>query len=395
MLAVLRLAVFLALSSLYTGIALACQSPPKVRPTIFEETSEGGNYVMVVVESPEGYRNRGYEPTAQDQALLDKYPVSGVYRVGGSTEQPVWPISDRMSARWFFEEDDSVYWIDTSVKPFRVWKDGELIGGPDRKDAVKWFRSPWTWREQCGGYSLYELEMTSGDAGRVIQLRTGEGTEFLYSATTGDEIDASVPQTLHARPATGSENEIAQLLARWSQLAEAGEYEEVGRDFAKHNAEIVVEGCAYLEAAFDDLGGPDWMLRQGLFPAGPGIQATRTNIYSASRLLHELDGQVDLYRIPSGKAAKTLCLGEFDFRDEPPFELENEHGIDVAQQMLGALHQRLDGTPVLASTTWPVPEESDFTEEEEIGALGSATLWSETAEGWRIVAFTRFVLPKD
>ena len=385
----------IALIGFSVSDGLACSTPPKTRPTITERISEGGNYVMAVVESPDRYLNRGYQPTAEDQALLEKYPVSGVYRVGGSSEQPVWPLGNLLGARWFFEEGDSVYWIETSVKPFRVWKDGELMGGPDWKNAVEWFRSPWTWRDQCGGYSLYKLEMTSGDSGRVVRIRTGEGTEFLYSATTGEEIEANVPQPLPPQPATGGENQIAQILARWSQFAEASAYEDLSSDFAKHNAEIVVESCAYLEAAFDDLGGPDWMVRQGLFPAGPGIQATRTYIYSASRLLHELDGQVDLYLIPAGKAAQTLCLEKFDFRDEPPFELENEHGIDVAQQMLGALHQRLDGPTVLASTTWPVPEDSDFAEEEEIGQLGSATLWSETDEGWRIVAFIKFVLPKD
>lgn len=394
MLTVLRLAVFLALSSLSVGIALACTMPPKARPTILEETSEGGNYVMVVVESPERYRNLGYEPTAQDQALLDKYTVSGVYRVGGSTEQPVWPISDRMSARWFFEEGDSVYWIDTSVKPFRVWKDGELIGGPDWKDAVGWFRAPWTWREQCGGYPLYELEMTSGDAGRAIKLRTVEGTEFLYGATTGDEIKASVPQTLPPQPATGSENEIAQIVARWSQFAEARAYEDLSSDFSKHNAEIVVESCEDLEQV-EGLGGPEWMERQGLFPAGPEIRASQTDIFIAPRLRHELDERVDLYRISTGDAGKALCLGEFWLPSSPYPRFIHQYGVAGARQKMDELRSRLEGPTVLASTTWPVPEASDFTEEEEIGALGSATLWSETEEGWRIVAFVKFVLPRE
>lgn len=377
--------------------SLACSPPLPTSPTIYERESEGCRYVLAMVESPDGYAL--YAPTPRDLALLEKYPAGGVYPKNGPFHEPLWTLADLVDEvlpDWailsFFEEGGSVYLIETYHFPFRIWKDGEQVDGPDRAQSADWFHAPWTDQASCGG-DLYEVDIVAGESGRAVRVRTGEGGEFHYSATTGKLLKEDRPRSSAAQPANGGENRIAHYVHALSQLAEARAAEAFDRDSSERFAELWAEACGMLNTKEEMQGNfISWVANSGWFPAGPGITALQKDIPFGSRLLHELDKQIDLYRIPPGKAMQALCLEPFNIPSGPMELLEERYGPRVAGR-LPRFQERLNGPTVLAVTSWPKPKESRWEDSDHIGALGSATLWSDTDDGWRIVALVQFFLP--
>lgn len=231
----------------------SCKLPPRVAPTIFTVATPNKEFVVAVVESPDRYRRSGYVLDTTEARILDRYPRSGVYRVG-TDPQLLWELPgwfDPLEVHSFFSRDGSVRLVLGNDSGLQFFADGELINKASRSEL---FSTPWrAGPAYCGGPAGLDVNGTSSGRKPSVAVTTNEGGRFVFDAATGALVSERGPRLMDHVGPTPEERELAGVISGFTDLATVPDLSAValasyGRDgpFAIHDCSVEVRDEQWL-----------------------------------------------------------------------------------------------------------------------------------------------------
>jgi hypothetical protein len=391
----MRLVAFVVAVSLAFTVGLstldACKLPPRVSPELSTIATPDAQYILAVVEPIERFRQ--FQPNDDEKAILERYPVSGVYRVGAAPEL-MWELEDWYNPpaiHSFFNNADGVHWVVGDPGGLRFYSNGDLVREVNRLEL---FSAPWRAGEaSCVGPRDLDVKVSSTGRQPEITVTTDEGSRFVFAAESGVLVSERRKAALARVTPSVEEEQLVALISDFTALARSAQLGALSYEEARRFEPISLYDCS---PENNDAAEIAEMANQQIEPDSQGAiwltpwraeRAMDMDVLGLARIRLSQDRPFALYRVPEGEAVQTLCGMEPLLANLLAASLARVPAHQSDEYL--PLAEALNGPTVLAATAgvWEENGERHF--------IGLATVWRHVNGEWRILGFQFFELPPE